>query len=99
MVWISVLEHAICSIMENPAGSSRATESQNHRENENKIRLTPNPAHVNATQRPRPLTPVFAASVKRAKQRAHARRAHQNAQARARRRAESCRRKIGISTV
>src|SRR5215813_4787394 len=64
MAWINVLEDDICNIMQNPTGSSNAVESQKMREKENKSRLHPKPAQENATQRPKPLTPVREASVK-----------------------------------
>lgn len=63
IVWINVFEHAICNIIEYPAGSSNATDSHNDLENEKQSRLIPNPAQLNATHRPKPFTPVFAANV------------------------------------
>jgi hypothetical protein len=41
-------------IMQNPAGISRAADSQNEREHENRIKLTPKPIAAIAIQWPRP---------------------------------------------
>src|SRR5437879_11202443 len=49
--------------MVKPIGNSSVAESQNERDNENKIRLTPNPAVETATQRPRPYTLFRAAKL------------------------------------
>ena len=58
ITWISVFDDAICSMMKYPTGSSSSTDSQNDFENENSIRLTPNPAQQTETHVPRPFTPV-----------------------------------------
>ena len=63
MVWISVLEDAICSIMQNPAGTRSAAESQKLRDDANRTRAAPKPPHEYATQRPSPRTPVREANV------------------------------------
>src|SRR5207245_9267614 len=49
--------------MQNPTGDNNATESQKCRDQENRNKLTPNPAQESATQRPSPRTPVLEASV------------------------------------
>src|SRR5215831_8276896 len=62
MLWISVLDDAIWTIIENPTGSSSKVENQKFRESENNIRLAPKPAQASITQLPSPRTPCLPAS-------------------------------------
>ena len=50
-----MFDEAICSMMKYPTGSSSSTDSQKDFENENSIRLMPNPAQQTETQVPGPL--------------------------------------------
>ena len=51
IAWISVFDDAICSIIEKPSGISTANETQNHRDCEKQIIVSPNPADAIATHR------------------------------------------------
>ena len=63
MLWIRVLDEAICTIMQNPTGVSKIADSQNVRDKENKTRLTPKPPQARITHVPRPRTPARPARV------------------------------------
>ena len=63
MTWMSVFDDAICSMMKYPTGSRSSTDGQNDRENENSIRLIPNPAQHTETHFPSPFTPERTAKV------------------------------------
>src|SRR5712692_1769759 len=54
---MSVLDDAIWTIIEAPAGTSSSADSQNDRDNEKRTSDTPNAAADVATHRPRPVTP------------------------------------------
>jgi hypothetical protein len=63
MVWISVFDDAICSIIAKPTGTSNDIERRKCREKVNAMSASPKPIAANATQRPSPFTSRFPASV------------------------------------
>ena len=63
-----------------PTGTSSTVDSQNILENENRIRLTPNPPAAKRDQLPQSFNADPGSQAGRAEQRAHAGRSHQNAQ-------------------
>ena len=67
--------------MENPTGTSKANETQNQRDSENRISETPNAAAAMAIHLPKPFNVSRVASRISADQRADAGSAHQHAQA------------------